>query len=227
MFEFKTCIPFKCVKKFFLFISIILSFSLGTAFAGSPDTHVFRPFLYFGPSIGYGSTNWQLLVATDDLAQFSAPSAAKDNGGVVGGVLGFQFTPQFALEADYMHFSDSFITFHAWSIYCPDCDNDFTIRSHTSALSLFGKFTIPFAKYFAAFANAGVEITFRKDSLANKTNPGGVFGIGLEYFFSKYVLTQLAFQFYTGYGKSESKPAVDFIPFLWQIHAIIAYRIQV
>lgn len=212
------------LKKILISIFLISIFSTSLA----NGTQVFQPFFYLGPSLGYGSTTWGMLVTTDEMASYSAPIAAKDDGGVIGGVMGYQFTPSFGLEADYMHFSDSMVTFGAYSIYCDGmCPDDFTIRSKTSALSIFGKFTIPFAKYFAAFANAGVAVIFRKDEFANKAHAGGVFGVGLEYFFSKYVMTQLAFQFYTGYGKSESEPALDFIPFLWQIHAIIAYRVPI
>lgn len=191
------------------------------AFASVPNP------IYIGISGGYGSTTWsQLTVNSSSPAAASSPIAANDDGFVWGFLLGYQFSKNFALEANYMNFPKSTITFAPFSFYFPTNPNSVTINSYTHAFSLFAKFIVPihFVNHLSVFANAGAEYTHRDDILADKGRLGAIFGFGFIYALSQHISAQLAAQFYTGYGKAEILPANDYIPFLYQIQLALAYH---
>lgn len=186
--------------------------------------------LYFGFSSGYGATTWSMIATANTItnpAILSAPVGAKDTGYVWGFLLGYYIDSFFAVEFNYMHFPLTTITFFPASLYFPNSINPVTITSKTASYSLFGKFIIPthLIKNLSAFANAGLAITCRKDILANKHHAEAIFGAGLIYIIGQ-VSAQVAFQYYTGYGKSEMLPAYDFIPFLYQVQFALAYHLK-
>lgn len=199
---------------------------IGSTYANATSA----PF-YIGTSLGYGSTDWDMLVTQKDSpASLSSPIGADDDGFVWGFLMGYYLCSNFALETDYMHFAKATITFENPNVYWPDqFTGTTTITSNTSAVNLMGKFIIPsyLLTQLNLFANAGLALIIRNDVLAKKTHPGGIFGVGAIYTFAHHIMSQIAFQFYTGYGRSEVKPAVDYIPFLWQIHFVLAYRFNV
>lgn len=207
--------------------SLLLVCLSSVVFAKSSGTNSQGPHgFYIGPSIGYGSTDWSFLTAKEtSAAASSSPIAAKDKGLVYGAMLGYQFNRFFALEASFMQFPKSSITFRNFSFYWPDRENKTTISSNTQAYALYGKFIIPtWVKKFNVFAGAGVKYTRRRDELAKPGNRwGGIFVVGAMYHFTKHIAAELAIDYYTGYGKSEILPAYDYVPFLYQGHFAVLY----
>ena len=81
------------------FIGILLSlFLISSSFA--------RP--YAGISGGYGMTTWKGLIPPPDKQNFaimiSTPLEVDEGGGMWGALVGFEFTPHFAIEGSYKHF---------------------------------------------------------------------------------------------------------------------------
>lgn len=215
---------YRSLAKFLsLFSCVFFSLYCTAALAVVNRSYPFHyPHLYAGLSIGYGETTWHELATDDILAQFSAPKSAHDFGTLWGGFIGYQFGRSFALEATYMRYPNTRIVLDDFSFYYPLIE--FTTR--TQAYSLIGKFMIPLANSrFSVFLDAGVGFTHRNDVLAKVTRVSPTFGLGFMANVSRHVITELGFEYYAGYGKSEHIPVKDYVPFLFAVYVRIGYRI--
>jgi len=180
--------------------------------------------IYIGAIVGWGNTNWQQMVSQDDVTSTSTPTSAGGTGLAYGAVLGYEFEPYFALEANYMRFPDSNIELATPSVYSPITG----FVSRTREASIVGKFLVPvYHTGIRAFADVGPAYVHRKDVLADKGKLGGTFGVGMDYNLTQHFMTELSFQYYTGYGESELKPVLDYIPFLYTVNVRVAYRFNI
>jgi hypothetical protein len=193
-----------------------------------------HPF-YFGPILGYGSTDWSMLVVNcekgdkwcnPELLATSAPTAAGDDGFVWGGTIGIEVRPSWAIEASFMRFPSTSVFFgNQWSFYS-DKHNVHTMRSKTWGINLVGKFMTEIAcTGLRGFANAGVNFTSREDLILNTIRANPTFGVGLNYAFPERIMLEIAFQYVTGFGRANEVPVNYYIPFLYTIHLKILYRI--
>ena len=188
-----------------------------------------HPF-YIGTLVGYGSTDWNQLIAHCDdpnfcLVSASAPISAGDSGLVWGFYMGYEIQPYFALELLYARFPNTTITFDEFSIYAFDYGVT-QMSSFTYAYSISGKWMVQMGSTgLRGFATAGATLTHRHDTLTNVYHVNPTFGIGTNYVFPSRILLEIAFQYYAGYGKATLRPAIDYIPFLYSITARLAYRI--
>lgn len=212
-----------------LLLCFVVCLSLPTAFAGGlanqESNRVERPF-YIGALAGYGHTTWGELISPEQswLVLQSTPVSTRDNGFVWGFLGGYTVSPNFAVEASFVKFHDSDVYFLENSFYTP-IDQ---FRSKTHVFTLSGKFMVPVPRWrVAPYALAGVSLTHRKDILANKYRPGAIFGVGLMKDINDRFSFDMSFQYVTGYGMSELKPAIDYIPFLISGQARIIYHFDI
>ena|SRR3990167_4222918 len=196
-----------------------------------PDKWRARP-LYFGALLGYGSTDWSQLVAhcEDPNACFlwlSAPISAGDRGIVWGFFAGYEIQPYFAVETTYAYFPMTPVLFDEFSVY-NERFNVTHIDSYTDALSFVGKFMVQMGSTgLRGFANAGGALVRRRDDLAHNIHVTPTFGVGVNYVFPSELMFEVGFQYYAGYGKAVVSPAANYMPFLYSVHAKLAYRIAV
>lgn len=212
---------------YFALFSILLTFShCDNTYAAHKGFH-YRHF-YFGGTIAYGQTTWAELASDDIRVQLSTPASAEDFGSTWGGFIGYQFAKSFTLESSYMRYPNSRIKFSALNFY-PPYPNSPPLReivSRTQAFALSGKFLLPLANgRVSAFAAAGVGFTHRSDPLAKVTRVAPTFGLGFMGNVSERVITELGFEYYIGYGRSEFLPVNDYVPFLFSVYFRLGYRL--
>ena len=194
--------------------------------------------VYFGASLGGGSTEWTYLVDTTDAGQDptagSTPSAVTEGGPSWGVVFGYDLAKNFAIELQYMEFADSSISF----------DNAgagtygyYNVISKTDAYSLSGKFFVPLAMtHFRVFAAIGAGLVERRDPLVSENSsapPAHVtascvtpyMSSGVDYNITRHWIIEGGFQYYTGFGASETDPVDSFIPFAWDAYGRLAYQL--
>lgn len=202
-------------------IALMLGSSMLYAQTASP--------FYMGAAVGYGSTDWSMLVTSpSSVAAASAPIGAKDKGLSYGFLAGYHITKNFAIEADYFHLRKSIIHFRAFSNYKPFNDKETFMPSKTSVYALDAKFFVPvsvISSRLKAYAQAGMGVVHRNDILADTYRIGGVFGAGFDYPLTQALTAELAFQYYTGFGNAKNvDPAYDYVPFVYQAYGALTYR---
>lgn len=191
---------------------------------------------YVGLLGGFGSTDWSMLVADcnnpwgtfgsscSSTVPSSAPIQAGDKGFVWGAVVGYEIQPHFALEAAYEDFPNTTVVFGDENFYNASM-SAFSFVSQTDAYSLVGKFMVQIANSgVRGFANAGAALTHRSDMLNNIYHFTPTFGFGFDYVFRRHWMFVTGFQYYCGYGEANLTPAVNYIPFLYSLHVVMAYR---
>lgn len=224
-------------KKLFLSVSTIFSVLFFSSLAsGEPSkkplyfTH--HPF-YMGVLVGYGSTDWSELTANCsglnpsqcDQVRDAAPVSAGDFGAVWGVTAGYEVQPHFAFEASFINFPETKVKFSDANSYPQFNYTSATMVSHTYAFDVIGKFMVRIMDTgVRAFADAGMAVTHRHDVLANLYRINPTFGIGFDYVFHPHWMLDGEFQYIAGYDQATLTPAIDYSPFLFSIHLVIAYR---
>lgn len=214
---------YRSLAKFlpFIFGSLFLTYATSACAVVSRDYPFHYPHFYAGLGIGYGETTWNELATNDFLAQVSAPKETHDFGTVWSAFLGYQFGRSFALEATYTRYPNTRLVFDEYSFYYPI--TEFT--THSQVYSLIGKFILPLANSrINAFLDAGIALTHRNDIFAKVTRVVPTFGLGFTSNASHNVITEVGFEYYVGYGKSDHIPVKDFVPFLFGIYFRLGYR---
>jgi hypothetical protein len=193
--------------------------------------------VYFGVNIGGGSTEWKYLVDTSDPgdpADATTPVAVNEGGPSWGIVFGYDVVKNFAIELQYMEFANSNISFDENGY---DTYGYYNVVSKTDAYSLSGKFFVPVSHtHLRAFAAIGAGLVERRDPLVSPNPdlpPSGTTAScvspymsgGLDYNFTRHWITEVGFQYYTGFGASEINPVDSFIPFAWDAYGRLAYQL--
>ncbi len=203
------------------------------SFTSLQETHPF----YLGPVIGYGNTDWNMMVmdcnahdvfCSAQTVGASAPISASGDDGLVWGVtLGYEFKPSFAFEASYLHFPSTLVRLNdPWNYYMAQGHDTIEFSSETWALFAVGKFMTEIAESgIRGFANAGIDFTARDDVLADTIRVNPTFGVGVNYVFPSNFMLELAFQYMTGYGTADEVPANKYIPFLYSLSLKLLYRL--
>jgi len=217
-----------------LFIAILISLicnTIATAHSNWSKVWQSRPF-YFGLAYGWGCTDWSQLVAKYGkpseyfVLAVSAPISAGDRGSVFGVYTGYEISPHFSVEINYMKFPNSPVVFDPIiSIYTFE-DGVVTMSSSTYVYNLLGKFMVQIAHTgLRGFATAGPALIHRHDALVNTGHIDPTFGVGLNYVVLNRLMIEIAFQYYAGFGKAVLRPAINYIPFLYTVHLKLAYRL--
>jgi hypothetical protein len=206
---------------FILFSCVVSSASYALAWTTSYP-------LYIGFSGGWGSTNWSGLVdknGAEDGSDLSVPVKAKDTGDVWGALAGYEISPHFALQAEYKQYPTALIKFDEFNQYFPVAEN---VESSTDVYNATAKFEVPiWHTGIRAFSNLGPSYTYRRDALANIGHWGATFGAGFNYDVTRWLMTEVNFEYTTGWDTANTTPVMDYLPFLYSVNGLIAVRFNV
>lgn len=204
--------------------------SIGTlSYAQSDINDLYRRSLYIGGVGGFGSTTWQGLVPQtsnqNEALVISTPVRVEEGGGVWGISAGYEFTPCFAIEANYMRFPDANIFFDAESLFAFEQDGLTQLNTETQTGSLSAKVMLILPRTnMRVFSSAGIASVIRKDQINEMYRISPVFGFGVNLLATDRVMLELGSNYTAGYGESEINPVNDFVPFLYSIFAKVALR---
>lgn len=181
--------------------------------------------LYFGGTVGYGSTNWDALVdkhAETDGSDISTPVSVTDKGAVWSVLAGYEFSPHFALQGNFQHYPEARIYFDEYSYYYPIME----MKSHTDAWSLISKFMVPlWHTGFRAFADMGPAYVYRQDEMRDIGRWAATFGGGFNYDLTAHIMPEINFTYITGNGKSDTQPVKSYMPFLYSVNVGLVFRL--
>lgn len=217
------------MKKALLFI--IFSSLWGGAYAKTPDNilELYEKKIYAGGVGGIGFTTWRGLVPSEenrnDAMSISTPILAREGGPVWGIFGGYEFTPYFAIEANYMKFPEAVVTFDDDSLFAFEHDGLTKLRSNTQTGSLMAKIMLLIPESpFRLYSAAGIAGVWRDDEInvAHRVSPSFSFGVTLNV--SKRLMFEIGSNYTAGYGESEINPANDFIPFVYSFYGKAAFR---
>lgn len=209
-------------KKFYAAVGLCTL--MGHAYANAEVSHPF----YVGALGGVGSTTWDGLVPTEAnqsiAMRMSTPTHTDEGGGVWGFWAGYEITPYFAIEADYLRYPGAKVVFDCDSIFTYDHLGQDNFVTSTDALSLLAKvqLLIPDTK-IRLFSAAGIGDVHRKDMLVNDWNLGASFALGVNFRVTEHTLAEIAGNYTSGYGESRLIPSDSFIPFLYAVTFKLAY----
>lgn len=184
---------------------------------------------YVGLIAGYGSTTWDGLVPSSsnkNLAMsMSTPIEVSEGGKVWGALLGYEFNPFFAIEANYIRYPHGEVSFDSQSLFAFNNNGMTQFSTHTETLSLMGKIMLLIPKTnFRAYSSAGFSNLHREDLIVNEWRANPTFGVGVNYPITHNVMAELAGNYTAGFGESQLNPADTYFPFLYSITARLAYR---
>ncbi len=181
-----------------------------------------HPF-YVGVMTGYGNTDWSQLVAQDDAATYATPTSATGNGGIIGALVGYQITPYIALEAQYIRYPDSSVTFSPSDFFYHDVEH---MTSKTNYFALMPKISAPFDHdHYTVFGTLGFADVERSDPLAQTSNIRPTFGFGLSNIELTHWTFSIAFNYTPGTGVAAETTSDYYIPYIYSGQLIVAYRI--
>jgi hypothetical protein len=204
------------------FYTTLLSFA-----AVTPPSDKFRYPFYVGLLGGYGSTTWNGLVPENQNAAttLSTPTNVSEGGFTWGLFAGYEFIPQFALEAAYMRYQPAKLYFDPMSIFTFDYDGLTELITKTETASLMGKIMliIPHTT-IRAYSSVGVAMVHRYDEIKNIWRARPTFGAGFNYNFTEHWMGEIGINYVAGYGQAELDPTKDYVPFLYSAFLQIAYR---
>lgn len=213
--------------------SMLASLSLFSyaANANKIDMHKLFPSktVYIGINVGGGATTWKYLVDKYDPPpnpiSATTPSHVDEGGAAWGIVFGFDVSSNFAIEFQYVEFPDSKITFDDFGKVTYMLQSN-TITSHTEAYSLSGKFYLPVGvnTHLRAFSAVGAGLVKRDDIINEVSCVTPYMSAGLSYNFTRHLISEVGFQYFTGFGASEVLPVQDFVPFAWDAYFRLAYQ---
>ncbi|MGC1181793.1 outer membrane beta-barrel protein [Legionella sp.] len=212
-------------SKLFLLLIFFLFTPLCKAEIKSPYQYPF----YLGLIAGYGSTTWQGLVANEqnqNLALMLSTPIEVEEGGATWGVLaGYELSPYFAIEANYMRYPNSTIYFNEISIFSFTHDGMLSLNTKTESISLMGKIMllVPHSN-FRIYSSTGAAALYRRDIIVDNWRLTPTFGVGVNYNFTEHLMGELAGNYTAGFGETQLSPADTYFPFLYSITARIAFR---
>ena len=212
--------------KIFLFISLILSTSFCMAKTKNDLKHPF----YVGAIGGYGATTWQGLVPTKEnqnvALMLSTPIRVQEGGATWGGLAGYEFTPYFAIEANYMHYAEALVHFDSISLFTFLHNNLETLSTKTETISLMGKLMVPIPhREMKIFSSIGVAGIHRRDIAVDDWRPGPTFSAGVNFNLTERLMGEIAGNYTAGYGESQLSPVDAYFPFLYSLTVHLIYRL--
>lgn len=215
--------------KHLLSILVFLPLAATAASVKTPSVATSPHPFYAGVTGGYGSTTWQGLVPSVDNQNnamiVSTPVNAEEGGAVWGLYAGYEFIPNFAMEASYMRYPTATVTFDADSLFAFDNDGQTSLQTHTETASLMGKIMLGIPRtIIKIYSSAGAAVTHRWDQLNDSRRVTPTFGVGINWDFSPHIMGEVGGNYTAGFGQSELNPADDYMPFLYAVFMRVAYR---
>lgn len=220
----------RAVMLLFGIIGLPLCFFWNSAYPESvPPLSIYHYKAYAGIMGGYGSTIWDGLVPTSDnqnvAMNISTPIAVEEGGGVWGLLLGYELTPYFAIEANYVHYPKARIFFDENSLFAFDHEGETELNTRTETVSILAKFMLVLpSSNIRAYSSAGVARVQRTDTIAEDYRISPTFGVGINTNITERVMAEIGVNYTAGYGESEINPANDYVPFLYSVFTKLAYR---
>lgn len=180
---------------------------------------LFRHQAYIGGLAGYGSTTWKGLVPSREnqniAMSMSTPISAQEGGSTWGVLLGYEFTPYFALEANYVDYPDAAVLFDEFSLFAFDNDGLLSFRTHTEAFSLMAKIMLIIPDTaFRIYSSAGAANMHRNDLVMDDWRLTPSFGAGINYHMSEHLMAEVGGTYVAGFGESQLSPADSYYPFV-------------
>ena len=184
--------------------------------------------LYVGILSGMGSSTWDGLVPNwrkIDGVITSVPIHVSEGGGVWGGVLGYDFTPYFALEANYFHYPQAKVIFdQSLSLFSFNNGMKVGFKTETESYNLMAKIMLIIPNtQLRVYSSAGVGQVHRSDMLADDWRLSPSFGFGLNHQLAEHVMGELGANYTAGYGESQLNPTDTYFPFLYSVTMRLAY----
>ncbi len=215
-------------------ILFVIGFLLGAVASHAGDaatvseTHPF----YIGLNGGYGSTIWKGLVPrqTDQLValSLSTPMDVHEGGFVWGGMFGFEFSPRWGIELNYLAYPSANVFFDEVSLFAFENDGQTELHTRTETVSLMAKIMLPVTNTrVRAYSSIGVGWIHRSDVISNMWLAVPSFGVGLNYPLSQHFTGELAANYMSGYGESELSPVNHYIPFLYAVYCRVIYKLPI
>lgn len=185
--------------------------------------------LYIGLIGGYGSTTWHGLVPSTEnqnaALNMSTPIDVEEGGATWGALLGYEFSPYFAIEANYMRYADSAVYFDEFSLFSFTHDGDTSLVTKTDSISVMGKIMLQIPNSnFRVYSAAGVASLYRKDRIVDDWRATPSFSAGVNYNFTEHLMGEFVGNYTAGFGESLLSPADTYFPFLYSVTARVAYR---
>lgn len=217
------------MRTFFIACSFIYC-SVAFSQEATPLNKGFSHPLYAGFSVGYGSTTWDGLVPSTEnqnlALSISTPILVKEGGAVWGFFAGYEFSPYFALEANYTRYPTASIFFDEESLFAFENDGRLDLRTNTETGSVMAKVMLFIPRTnVRVYSSVGVAQVHRWDDINENQRIAPTFGIGFNYNFAEHIMGELGGNYTAGYGESELNPAKDYVPFLYSVFFKLAYRI--
>jgi Outer membrane protein beta-barrel domain len=187
-----------------------------------------QPHFYIGGLGGYGSTTWDGLVPSEEnqnlAITISTPIRVREGGSVWGLFTGIEFSPYFAIEANYTHYPKATVTFDKTSLFCLDNNGLDHFSTKTETISLMGKvmLQIPRTK-LRLYSSIGAARLHRQDMLMHDKLLSPTFGAGLNYSIADHWMGELAGNYIAGFGEPRLQPTDSYFPFLYSVTLRLAY----
>lgn len=194
-----------------------------------PVAELYKNKYYLGGVGGSGSTTWRGLVPSDEnknnAMNISTPILVREGGAVWGLFGGYEITPYFAVEANYMHFPDAVITFDEDSLFAFDNNGMTKLISSTQTGSVIGKIMLIIPNSpFRLYSGAGIAAVWRNDEIGNAHQLSPTFAFGVTLNVNPKLMFEIGGNYTAGYGESEISPVNDYIPFLYSFYGKVALR---
>lgn len=199
-----------------------------SALCQAENASVFKSGFYTGGIGGLGSTTWQGLVPSqknqNDAMSLSTPVRVREGGNVWGWMAGYELSPYFALEANYMHYPKARVSFDEFSIFSFDHQGLDAFETDTNTWSLIAKVMLVIPNTNARlFSSAGISNLHRKDIILDKWRLTPTFGVGVNYRISDHLMGELGGNYTAGFGESQLNPTDTYFPFLYSVNFRLAY----
>lgn len=194
-----------------------------------PVAELYKNKYYIGGVGGSGSTTWRGLVPAEenrnDAMSISTPILVREGGAVWGLFGGYEISPYFALEANYMHFPSAVITFDEDSLFAFDYNNMTKLVSKTQTGSVIGKvmLIVPNSP-FRLYSGAGLATVWRSDEINTEYRLSPTFAFGVTLNVNQRLMFEIGANYTAGYGESEINPVNDFVPFVYAFYGKVALR---
>ena len=154
----------------------------------------------------------------------STPIKVTEGGSVWGVMLGYEFTPYFALEASYMDYPEAEIAFDKMSLFSFNHDGIKKFTTETETLNLMGKIMLVLPNtYTRVYSSFGVANLHRNDMLVQNWLLTPTFGVGLNFHLTEHIMSELSGNYTAGFGESQLSPADSYYPFLYALSFRLAY----
>lgn len=211
-----------------LILTLIATVSCQAVCAHTFDNEVWKHPFYVGFMGGYGSTTWGGLVpseANQNLAiSMSTPLYVEEGGKTFGFMAGYEVSPYFAFESNYIRYPRADVFFDTQSLFnfTYNGRTQFNTTTETAGLSAKIMLVVP-DTVMRVYSSFGIANVHRQDMIVDDWRLSPTFGVGLNYHISEHFMGELAGNYTAGFGESQLNPTDTYFPFLYSATIRLAY----